>query len=421
MKSRFVEFLALAIIVAASAFGGAYLAHPKTPVTAVPSIASLSPGYNPPRSIPPLNPLEEKDPREPESRAVAERAEAMRLDLERLKAAADSHGGWDAWQSLTLTCREALKARVSGLRRFPMRNDQVDSPESQTEPLAALDPDFPLFQTGAAAYASYLYDGAAFDRFRKELAPAALRRWLAAKNIDLIFLPVPKMADVYIEHFVQPCPPDGVVNPAARRAIADLLQSDVETIDAWRLLRAQRDSDAEYLYNTADTHWAPRGMRVVAKAVADRIERYRFGARARYGLPIFHANPAAYILSDHIGGIGPSLTWDSLSAEQQRRAEALQTTTRVDVVMRNSRPIADNPDSPVLLLGHSFIQNFKDDLARECNLLLRTHQSIGAGGTPVVLFDLLREPEWLQSCRVVVWVTTLQHMTDFKPLPKAMR
>jgi hypothetical protein len=75
----------------------------------------------------------------------------------------------------------------------------------------------------------------------------------------------------------------------------------------------------------------------------------------------------------------------------------------------------DDPASPVLLIGHSYMRSFRELLIKELNLQI--HTRIHDDGTTEFFTDFLREPELLARCRVVVWITTEQHMAQFKPLP----
>jgi hypothetical protein len=75
----------------------------------------------------------------------------------------------------------------------------------------------------------------------------------------------------------------------------------------------------------------------------------------------------------------------------------------------------DDPQSPVLLIGHSYLRHFRELLIRELNLLVNTNSS--ANGTTESFADFLRDPEILSHTRVVVWITTDSHMMDFKPMP----
>jgi hypothetical protein len=356
------------------------------------------------------------DPRQPEPMAAAVRAAAIGRDAAAIEAECRhaAGGNWDKWQRDTAPYRDSLKAKVSALKAAPLAS-YTPSPEGRYEALAPRD-DFPLFEMGSREHLNYLYDPATLDEFRRDRAVAAASRWLRQRGIDLIFVPAPKMTEVYVEHFLAPCPADGIIAPHVRRTLLELLRDDVEVVDGFRLFRALRDTDAEYLYNTADTHWAPRGMRVMAKEIADRIARYQFGARARCGLPVVRATPGSYGAEDDGNRIGFMLAWNALTPEQQKRARPAQPVSQTEVKMPNGKKLPDDRASPVVVIGHSYAWCFGDQLVKELNLLINTRSTIHQ--TTEAFGDFLREPEALARCRVVVWVTTEQHLTKFKPMPK---
>jgi hypothetical protein len=356
------------------------------------------------------------DPRQPEPRAVAARAAVIRRDAAAIEAECRhaAAGDWDKWQRDTALYRQAIKARVDALKSRPFPEEGF--PECRYEPLPALD-DFPLCQVGPRERISYLYEPAKLAEFRRSRQVVAAHRWLKERGIDLVLIPIPNMAEVYVEHFVKPCPADGIIGPHVRQTQLELLEQDVEVVDASSLFRSLRDTDGEYLYNAADTHWAPRGMRVMAKEIADRLTRYEFGARARYALPIVQTRREHFVLDSEVGGIHAGF-WAVLSPEQQARAEPAQTKEFSRVYLRKDLIAPDDPNSPVLVIGHSFVLNFRDQLVKESNLLV--HSVFAPNYTTEAFASFLREPEILDHIRVVVWVTTEQHMTTFKPMPKAI-
>jgi hypothetical protein len=402
-----VKVVALAIALAACFFVGtrysrSALAHNSA------SIPDLSSGF------PQCNASPLVDPRAPEPRAVEARARAIRRDAATIRGQLQAAGGdWSKWQRDTESYRAALQSQVHALKdsRLP----------GYTESLAGRD-GFPLFEFRSRDLLRYLYDPSSLDHFRKQKAVVAAQRWLQERGIDLIYVPVPKMTEVYIERFLDPCPKDGVVAPHVRRELLELLENDVEVVDGCALFRGLRDTDREYLYNTADSHWAPRGMRIMAREIADRIARYNFGARARYGLPITKAVPEPFNLQnpDKLTYSTPTAQegWQTLSADQQAVAKKYQTTNYSEVRMINGQVPADDAEAPVVLIGNSYVRHFREQLIKELNLLVNTR--CGDNYTTQAFYDFLREPELLTHCRVVVWVIPESHMTVFHPVPKPL-
>jgi hypothetical protein len=340
-----------------------------------------------------------------EPRAEQARTAVIRRDVEAVEGECQraAGGDWEQWQRDTAPYRARLKARIAAVREFP-----GDRPG----PLEGRDR-FPLFEFEARRYLNYLHDPTTLDEFRRTRAVVAAHRWLRQRGIDLIFVPAPRMTELYVDHFLEPCPADGIIAPHVRRTLLELLNGEVEVVDGLRLFRALRDTDAEYLYNAADTHWGPRGTRIMAKEIADRIGRYAFGARARFAVPIVQALPAPYFdlqLINRLGGFGGIF----LTAEQKERAAQGQSLFHVHVSMQGGS-LPRDPGSPVVVIGNSFTWELGEQLIKEMNLLTNTHAA--PDQTTESFGDFLREPELLNHCRVVVWVTSDHHFTRFKPMP----
>jgi hypothetical protein len=70
----------------------------------------------------------------------------------------------------------------------------------------------------------------------------------------------------------------------------------------------------------------------------------------------------------------------------------------------------------VLVVGHSYAPKFCDQLVKEANLRVRSQ--ISSGLTTECFAAFLRNPELLDHCRVVVWITTEQHLTHFHAMPE---
>jgi hypothetical protein len=370
-----------------------------------PPLPASHPQPNAPRSI-------NERPHEP---GVAEaREKVIRRDADAIRAesrrAAD--GNWERWQRESEPYRAELRAMIDKLR-LPGPN-----PPAFLEGIQALEgrDGFPLFEVAPRQWVQYLHDPRCIDAFRRDRIVVAAHRWLRDRGVDLIFVPVPKMTEIYVEHFLDPCPADGIIAPHARHTLLELLDDGVEVVDGFPLLRSVRDSDSEYLYNAADSHWAPRAIRTLSAEVANRIARYRFGARARLARPIVTATPGPFYLH---GPTNKEATvqngWLALKDDQKRRATAAQPKTNANVTMPDGRVPPDDPRSPVLLTGNSFTVTFREQLIKDINLLIRT--STGNGRTTESFVDFLREPELLTDCRVVVWVTSWQVFTEFVPLP----
>jgi hypothetical protein len=107
--------------------------------------------------------------------------------------------------------------------------------------------------------------------------------------------------------------------------------------------------------------------------------------------------------------------WAALTPEQWNRAEPVLTTTDICATTWDGQDLNDDPNSPVLLVGHSYLWQFDKHFARELNMRINVHAV--AARTTEVFRDFLREPDLLAHCRVVVWITTGRDWPRFPPLP----
>jgi hypothetical protein len=343
---------------------------------------------------------------------VAHDAETIRRECQR---AAD--GDWERWEADTSRYRDALKARIDRLHTFDAA--EATRRHGKSEPLAGR-AGFPLFEIDPADNLAHVYDPAGAADFRRKREVLAAHRWLGARGIDLIFVPVPKMAEVYAEEFSDPCPADGTLAPHLRQALLELLESDVEVVDVFALLRPWRQPDPDYLYNTADTHWSPRGMRIAARDVARRVARYDFGHRAREAPAVVSSAPGAFDIHGPSNAMTPGDMpfqggWLTLNDAQRALAERAQTRACERVTLPGGRIPSGDSACPLLLIGNSYGFNFRELLMKETNLLLQSR--LYNGMTTEVFADFLRAPEALDGVRVVVWVTTEQQMCRLKPMP----
>jgi hypothetical protein len=393
-------------------------------LTAIVFAALILPSCNREREcVYPIDPVAPASPWEYDSSAFLHRPSWIADDADAIRAECKdaANGDWSKWQHQTAAYRAALKAKVLALengtgvgagglplQRTPARYSALEGLNK-----------FPLFEINPADSLSHLYDPESLATFRNQRGVIAAKRWLRRRDIDLIFVPLPAMAEVYVESFVQPCPADGIVAPHVRQTLLELLAADVETVDAFRLFRTQRGPGPElsYLFNAADRLWAPRAMRIVAREVAGRIERWHFqtrGPKPRFQTAqrTYHIHPDKPLA--HWEVLAEQEGWEVLSDEQKARATRAQMSAREDVTLEGGIKPADDPRSPVLLIGDSHIFNFREQLIRALNMPVNTHWT--ESHTTESFHDFVNKPALLVDVRVVVWITTEQNMTHFEPM-----
>jgi hypothetical protein len=354
---------------------------------------------------------------EPQARAAApkvlaeleggdERRLQIRQDVLAIQAECEhaAGGDWTKWQEQTARYRAVLKARLDGLKHQGMLIRE-----------ALVGRDQPFFETNPRMNLAHLVDPDDWNEFRKARPVVAASRWLRDRGIDLIFVTVPAMPEVYVEHFLADVPSDGIIAPHVRKTLLELLENDVETIDSFRLMRSVRHQCFEFL--PADHHWNQFGMSGTVRETARRLGRYRFGRNGRQAPPCTRTVQGPYTLPPSGDGtdwcpIGRNL----LSEDQWQAALGTLPRTMDYVTAPDGSPLVDDPRSPVALIGDSFALNFQELLVRETNLPLRSRWAYG--NTTEAFAGFLREPEALAGVRVVVWLTSNDSLYKFRNMPE---
>jgi hypothetical protein len=319
-------------------------------------------------------------------------------------------GDWDRWEEQSRPYRDDLGARVRAAKPY---NPTAEGTcfEGRAAVLEGKG-DFPLFEAAPGFYLAYLLDPKNMDAFRKERPVIAGARWLQRRGIDVLFVPVPKMTEVYPEHFADHCSPDRVVAPHMRRLLLDLLEADVEVVDLLPTFLEERDKDPAPLYQPADTHWAPRAQAIAARVIAARLKRYDFVARALAGPAVSKAVESPY----HPASWGAA--FPALTPAQRRRAEKAHPQTCLTVTDLAGGQLM-SPRSQVVLIGDSYNFGLIELLGREINLPVC---NLHAGSQTTQRFkDFLRDPGLLEECKVVVWLVCGSSLIAPWPLPPVIR
>jgi len=204
--------------------------------------------------------------------------------------------------------------------------------------------------------------------FHRELGPMpaiiAFYEALKAQGIELILLPIPGKASIYPEYLsarynTESGPP---VNPYAPEFFRILREKGVHVFDPtsilWEEKRKRGDSlfgeknrDGNDLYISQDTHWSPRGMKLVAGSLAEVIKSsdWLTGVEQRsYG-----------VLPVEIERFGD--LYDMLELPKGRSSfKPLKITTEKVVDMETGEFCFSDASSPVVLLGDSFVNVFSE-------------------------------------------------------------
>lgn len=230
-------------------------------------------------------------------------------------------------------------------------------------------------------------------------AIVAFRDALAARDIKLLCVPTPGKGSVYPDMLTRRAGAGVLPESHTRRLVGELRRNGVEVVDLFEVFGRIGETP---LYLRQDTHWSPAGMRLAAAAAAQRLLELGWVARgdARYDAKVVevvrHGDVVNMVQNAFIAA--------------RFDPERLACTRVVDAA--TGAPYADAGDSPVLVMGDSFLRIYERDeprsggfvahLARELGMPLTSIINDG-GASTLVRQELYRKPELLAGKRVVVW------------------
>jgi hypothetical protein len=199
------------------------------------------------------------------------------------------------------------------------------------------------------------------DPSRSSWKPAlgAIRRFagqLRERGIELVLVPAPIKPMIYPEHLTGNAAPTAPVRHRDSDAFFDSIRSEgITVIDVADKLWQMKETDATEgaVFFKQDTHWRPRGMLAAAEAVADYLKAQPW-VQALPPTTIEFATES--VTASHIGDLGEKL---DLPADSGIFVEEQASLTRV-IDTATGEAIANDPESPVVVLGDSFVNIFND-------------------------------------------------------------
>jgi hypothetical protein len=188
--------------------------------------------------------------------------------------------------------------------------------------------------------------------------------------------------------------------------ISRLREAGVEVSDlfeTFRELRARNSlTESEPYYLVRDTHWSGKAVTIAAEEVAEQIRRLGWAdsGSTDYGLKdvmVKRRSDVAQMV--RVPGIEKTFPPEDVLCYQ--------------VVQKNDgKPYQDDPHSPVLVLGDSFLRIYQTDeptsagfVAHLAKKLRRPLASIvnDGGASTLVRQELARRAGFLQGKRLVIW------------------
>ncbi|MCU0913251.1 MAG: hypothetical protein MUC88_01655 [Planctomycetes bacterium] len=234
-------------------------------------------------------------------------------------------------------------------------------------------------------------------------AIVSFRDDLAQRGIKLLVMPAPNKASVYPELL---CARAGAqsdpVNPTTREVLAELQQAGVEVVDLFNVYGQGREAEGAGCYLAQDSHWSPEGMRLAADVVARRLLDSDW---VRKG-PVTYETKA--VILQRYGDVLRMMRVPQVLRLYE--PEHIECTQVIDT--HTGKPYVDDPNSPVLVLGDSFLRIFERDEPGSSGFIAHLARNLGFGLTSVVndggastlvRQQLARKPALLAGKKVVVW------------------
>jgi hypothetical protein len=338
--------------------------------------------------------------------AARERRAAIDKAIPQLQAECQEFGDgdWSKWYDRLGPFRADLRKRVAAaVARVRFIDGPWDTPTSLIE--ASGDP--PLYES--AGDDVYLSEPGNLEAwFKQREAPATIRRfaqWLKARNIELILAPVPKVAEIYPDRVSPYAPSERIVAPQFRKLAFDLLKDDIEVVDLLPRYLAAREEDSAALAFPDDPHWSPRGQQIAVTAILERLQRYQFVKDALAKPPLYHTKPFN-------GPVKGAWQARAMKPFQIHRIRNYSNWTGAQVLDAKDQPFAAANYSEVTLISDSYGTalnvmmaqgvGFDAHISKGMNLPVATmalpDNTVGS------IKDLVRNPDLLRKCKVVVWL-----------------
>ena len=234
----------------------------------------------------------------------------------------------------------------------------------------------------------------------------AFRDELAGRGIHLLVVPMPGKPSIYADKLTGRAKADGAFRSRTLDMIAQLRAHGVETFDLFtpfQELRLRQPSEGlPQPYLRRDTHWSGTTCSFAAGLIASKLRDLQWDPPATKE---YDERPVTVKRrGDLIRMIGGSQLDYFYPVED---VACLQVAERI-----TGKLYKDDPLSPVLVLGDSFLRMYQTDEPRSAGFIAHLARELGApvasivndgGASTLVRKELMRRPQLLVSKRVVIW------------------
>jgi len=264
------------------------------------------------------------------------------------------------------------------------------------------------FYRRSVEYLTQRADASSTHRSGRSAALSAIvnfRDQLANRGIQLLVIVVPGKPSVYPD-CLSPGADGPLEHPPTKQLLSDLYRANVKVVDLHAAFAAERNNkllaNNDLLYLPRDTHWSPKGLHVAARTVAQNIR----------DLNVVPEGDTAYelkpVIASRRGDVvemlqSPWITESYPMAEVQCQQVVSPDTGKL---------YEDTDDSPILVLGDSFLRIYERDepgaagfISHLAYALHRPLTSIvnDGGASTLVRQELARKLEMLEGKSLVVW------------------
>jgi hypothetical protein len=233
------------------------------------------------------------------------------------------------------------------------------------------------------------------------------RDQLLRRGIRLLVVPMPVKPSIYPDKLTRRAAPGGQrFSSHTVELISRLRKAGVEVSDLFKTFRGWRETDSssgiEPYYLVRDTHWSGKAVTIAAQEVAEHIRRLGWAdpGSTEYDLrPVIVKRRSDIAQMVKVPGIEEKFPPEDVLCYQ--------------VVQKNGgKPYQDDPHSPVLVLGDSFLRIYQTDeptaagfISHLAMKLRRPLASIvnDGGASTLVRQELARRAGLLQGKRLVIW------------------
>jgi hypothetical protein len=238
-------------------------------------------------------------------------------------------------------------------------------------------------------------------------AIVTFRDQLLRRGIRLLVVPMPVKPSVYPDKLTRRVAPGGQsFSSPTVELISRLREAGVEVsnlFETFRRLRGKNSpSESEPYYLVRDTHWSGKAVSIAAEEVAEQIRGLGWidSGSTDYGLKAVMVKRR----SDVAQMVKTPGIEEKYPPEDVLCYQVVQET--------DSKPYQDDPHSPVLVLGDSFLRIYQRDeptaagfISHLAMKLRRPLASIvnDGGASTLVRQELARRAEILQGKRLVIW------------------